>query len=436
MSALVRRVLGNARLRGEVGWVVATKLVEFGILFVLLKLLTNVLGKDGYGEYNLAETALILVTQMLLVPIRESYMRDYHGAAERGEQRAAGLLLIRWYATTTLGVALTAAALSAWIGERLEFGRYTVLAWGVLFLFDRWRFLALEVLNMRRRRRAWALRTLGFQAMLVVSIAGALYIGPPTAATALFGYAFASATFAVILAGPMIREIVSLPIDRPSHLLSMAASFGVPFAALLMFQWVQGFADRYLLKVMLDTEAVGLYVAAYQVSGIPYSLMLRIGHNLLVPIAYQRGRDPGNATRIWSADKILLAGLGVQIVVGAAMLLVYLAIGPELVVLLTNETFVVPATMVVVLAAGRYVQAIAQATQPIFAIHQRMVGMLWLRLFGAVVTVGICVPMIRAYGAFGAALGSLLALIIYLVALWLGPAGCWWMIRDARRGRT
>jgi hypothetical protein len=41
-----------------VGWVVTGKLVEFAILLVLLKLLTNVRARPGYGEYELAETAL------------------------------------------------------------------------------------------------------------------------------------------------------------------------------------------------------------------------------------------------------------------------------------------------------------------------------------------------------------------------------------------
>lgn len=411
----------------------ATKVAEFGILFALLKLLTNALGKEGYGEYNLAETAMILFTHTLLAPIREAYLRNYHGSLERSERRAAGLILIRWYAVGTIGVALSAVLLSSWVSERFGFGRQTVLAWGVLFLFDRWRFLAIEALNMRRERRTWALRSIAFQATLVICVAAFLQIGPPAAATALFGYAFASFLFALIVAGPMIREIVALPVGNPSHLGGLAVSFGIPFAVLLILQWIQGFADRYLLKALLDAETVGLYVAAYQVCGLPYALMLRIGHNLLVPIAYQRAGDLDDATRLWSADKLLLVGLGLQAFVGAAMLLFYWTFGRWLIVALTNETFLVPTATVVALAAGRYVQALAQATQAIFAVHRRMTNMLWIRVFGAAATLGICVPMIEQRGAFGAALGSWMALSLYLAALWFGPSGCWRMVRAARQ---
>lgn len=433
IGALAGRLVGDARLRSEMIWVVATKTAELAILFVLLKLLTNVLGKEGYGEYNLAETALILFGQILLVPVRESYLRDYHGAVERGERRAAGMILVRWYGVATVSVAVVAALLTGWVSERFEFGRWTALAWGLLFLFDRWRFLALDVLNMRRERRAWAIRSIGFQALLVPCVGAALWIGPPTAATALFGYAFASLIFALVVAAPMVAEIVRMPVGRPSHLASMAVTFGVPFGALLLFQWVQGFADRYLLKAMLEPETVGLYVAAFQVCGIPYALMLQIGHSLLVPIAYQRAADPTDGSRLWAADRVMLGGLAVQAVVGALMLFAYAAFGRRLVVLLTNDDFVVPATTLVVLAAGRYVQALSQATQPIFAIHQRMTHMLWLRLFGAVVTLGVCIPMIRSFGTLGAAAGTLVSLTLYLIALWFGPSGCFWLLRAARR---
>ena len=83
--------MGDPRLRAEVGWVLVNKLGEFSMLFVLLKVLTNTLGKDGYGEYHLAEASLILLAALLLAPVSESFLRDYHSSSRRGEggRRAA-----------------------------------------------------------------------------------------------------------------------------------------------------------------------------------------------------------------------------------------------------------------------------------------------------------------------------------------------------------
>src|SRR5690606_5720472 len=214
----------------------------------------------------------------------------------------------------------------------------------------------------------------------------------------------------------------------------LVVTFGVPLGVLTAFQWVQGFIDRYLLKAFLDIEAVGLYVATYQVCGIPYTLLLRISHNLLKPIAYQRGHDVDDARSLWAADRLLLAGLGIQAVVGAVMLIGYAAFGPQLVVLVTSQEFVVSTTTIVLLAAGRYVQALGQALSSIFAVHKRTGSFLGFRIFGACLTVAICVPLIQRHGILGAAAGSLLSLTLYLIGLLFGPSGCWWLIRSARQG--
>ena len=432
LVAPIARLISTPRLRAEVGWVVVNKTAEFGLLFLLLKLLTNTLGREGYGEYNLAETAIVLLGSVLLVPISESYMRDFHASRRRGESRASGVFLLRWYLAATCGVALAAAVLSPAIGERFGIGRWTALAAGLVFLFDRWRFLGQEALNIRRERRAWTLLNVGYSITLVLAIGAAVRLGPAQASTALFGFAAAAALFAALVAGPMALRILRSPPGPPSDIRRLALTFGAPLGALMAFQWVQGFIDRYLLKAFLDMEAVGLYVAAYQVCGIPYTLLLRISHNLLTPIAYQRGHDVRDAGSLWAADRLLLAGLAIQAVIGALMLVGYGLFGPRLVVLLTSPDFVVPTSTVVVLAAGRYVQALGQGLQPVFAVHKRTGAVLRFRVFGAILTVAICTPLTQQFGLFGAALGSLLALVLYLVGLVFGPSGCWWMIRRTR----
>jgi hypothetical protein len=104
-----RRIASTPRLRAEFGWVLANKIAELGLQFALLKVLTTRLGKKEYGEFNLAETAVMLVGTIVLMPVHEAYMRDYHGGIARGYKRSAALVLIRWYALATLGTALVLA---------------------------------------------------------------------------------------------------------------------------------------------------------------------------------------------------------------------------------------------------------------------------------------------------------------------------------------
>jgi O-antigen/teichoic acid export membrane protein len=432
-TAAFTRIRASRRLKSEIGWVVLNKAMEFGLMFGLLKVLSNRLGKAGYGEYNLAETAVVFVTVIVLMPVHEAYLRDYHGAADREEKRAAGGLLLRWYAIATVSIGLLVALFTHRLAAWFDVGPWTPLAAGLIFVFERWRYLGQDVLNIQRRRRAWALYNLGYFGLQLSVISLAVTLGPATPSTALLAYAAAAAIFCIPVTGPLIRDVLRAPPGNPSRLPRLIVSFGLPLGALLVFQLVQNMADRYIVKAILDPESVGLYVAAYQVCGIPYILILRVFHDLLTPIAYQRGRDVDDPAQIWSADRLILVGLAAQLLVGFAMLGFYAAFGGRLLVSLTNEQFALPTTTIVILAAARFAQSIAQATQPIFAVHHRLGSMLWFRLFGAVATLVICWYATRAHGLVGAAAGTCAALSAYTLALVFAPRGCWWLVRDVRR---
>ena len=428
----MRRGIGDERLRSEVGWVILNKAAELVLLFGLLKLLTNGIGKAGYGEYNITDTALLLVSSVVLAPVHQAFLRDYHGSHERDEARGAAVYLIRWFGLVTLAIALVGMVFSRQLAAWFELSPWTPFAAGVLFLTERWRLIGQDILNIQRRRKHWALANLAFIVSLIAAIAAVVEWGPASAPGALFAYAAVAGVFGIGLTAGFLRDVVRLPRGLPSGLAKLTLGFGVPYAALLVFQWIQGFGDRYLVKALLDAESVGLYVAAYQVCGVPFALILRIAHDLLTPVAYRRAQDATDPVQFWSADKLLIGGIAIQIVAGLAMLVFYAFFGQWLLIFLTNDQFELPATTLVLLAAARFAQSMSFATQPIFAVHHRLSDMLWFRCFGAVLNLGICAWAIARHGIPGAALGTLLATGLYLVALVFGPRGCWWLVAGVR----
>lgn len=434
LIAAFTRSWSNPRLRAEVGWVGFSKLVEFLSFFALLKVLATQLGRAGYGEYNLTETSAFLLSCIVVAPLYQSFLRDYYGAAERDERRAAWSFACRWLGGVTLASALLFGSVSPKLAEWFDVGVWTPLAGGLLFLCERWRQFGQEVLNIERRRRRAALLNSAFAICQIGAVVVALRVGPATATTALLAFAAVSGLFALFTAGPLVKAGLSAPAGRPSGLPRLVVTYGLPYAALLLLQWIQGFSDRYMVKALLDAESVGLYVAAYQIMGVPYALVLRMGADLLTPIAYQRSGGGEDPERLWSADKVLAAGIGGQVAIGCAMLGFYALFGRELMVLMTSDQFVLPTTTLITLAAARFAQSIAMASQPIFAVHQRMQDVLWFRLAGAVVTLPTCWYMISHYGIDGAALGAFLSLTAFLGLVYLGPNGACWLVREARRG--
>ena len=422
------------RIRTEIAWVAAGKAVEFMAAFGLLKVLTARLGAAPYGEYNLADTSLVLLHAIALVPVHESFLRAYHGARDSGDLRAEMRTLIRGYALVTVSVACIAIVSSPWLAGPLGFHTWTAAAAGLVFFFDRWRFLGLDYRNIRRERRSAALQAGGFQLSLLAAILAAV-IWIPTASAALFAYAAMAACWAALGLRRPLTEFRALPPSTSRKLRGMVVAFGIPLAAVLALQWFQSFGDRYLLKGLLDAKTVGLYVAAYQVSGIPYTLMFRVCHELVVPIAYERAGDGSDPARLQAGDMLLLELFAIQLTIGAALLLFYAEFGARFVVLLTSSEFALPGSLVLALACARWVQNLGFALQPIFALHHRTRALLGFRLFGAVVSVSFAAIGIRKGGALGAAIGSASALLLYLAALILAPGGVVSLVRGARRQR-
>jgi O-antigen/teichoic acid export membrane protein len=429
----VARVAGNPRLRGEAGWVIANKLVNFALVFVSLKVMTSLIGKEAFGEYNLSIAALVLVTNIVIVPFNRPYRRLYHTAETRGEGRSAAVSLLKGYAVGTCAVVVAAAALTIPFSRWFGLGLWTTLAAGLVFLGNQWRLLGLDVRTIRRQRSVHTLQDLGFQLTRLGLLVAFVLFWHASAAVALLTLAIAAALFAIIGVIPFVRETIARPPGPVSSLMPMVVSFGVPTALVLICQWVQGFGDRYILRALLDFGSVGVYVAAYQVCGAPFALMTGIVDGWLRPIAYQRCKGTNAPQELWSADKVLLGGIVLYVVLGALALPVYLAWGPQLVVLLTSPEFAPTLGVVITLTLGRYIQCLTLLVQMFYAVHQKMAASLAFRIVGALLTIPICWFTTRAYGVFGAALGMLIAVGIYAILLSVGPGGCLWLVRANHR---
>lgn len=432
-SKEIARAIGNKSIREELAWVAVAKMGDFLLLFALLKVLTTSLGKSGYGEYNLAETSLVLLAAALLAPVSESFIRELHHARSRGEGRHAGTFLLRWYVSVTLGIAACTTLFSAQLGAAFDVRPSTVAAGGVAFVADRWRILGLEVWSMRRQRRRWALQSVAYSGVLLGAMAAAMSLGDPTPGLALAVYASVAALFAIVGTAPVVREILTLPHGPKSSLAGLVVGFGIPFGLLLLLQWVQGFADRFLIKALLDdAAAVGLYAAAFQACGAPFTLLYQITHNLLRPIAYQQA-DATRPESLWAADRLLLLGIASQVATGIAATAFLIWLGPRLIVLLTDSSFQVSRATVAALTIGRLAQMTCASIQPMFAVHHAMNRLLNFRFGGAVLTLLLCFPLTKLYGIFGTALGTSIALTGYFVALSFMPGGAASLLMSARR---
>ncbi len=425
------RELG-ARLSGEIGWVVFHKIAEQLLLFVALKLLTNLLTPAAYAEYNLVLTACLLLGHLLIMPMQQAYLRQHHAAHDAGALGDAGRTLLRWYGTVTVGVAVLAAGLSALLSGPLGLERWSILIGGLCFAADRWRTFAVQYQEVLRQRRRNAIENVGFLTLDAAAVALAAWVGA-SASAALSAHATTAMLFGVLGCYRFVRSVMSAPPGPPAQLLSLVRSFGAPYGVMLLLQWLQGFADRFLVSAQLDLAQAGVYIAAYVVCGAPFMLAVAVLRALLIPVAYQRAKDVSDARQVWSADRLLLLGALLYGLLVLAATPLYLFFGGTLLRLLTNPEFALPNTTLALLALGRAAQCLGNYLEVFFAVHQRMTGSLAFRTLGSVLVIPICWYGIASAGLPGAALGVFVASIAYILSLTLAPGGLLGMVMSARR---
>lgn len=409
------------------------RVLEFLVVFLSIKLLTALLGAAQFGEFTLAQTATQLAANILLMPMNQAYLRYYHTAYEQGAQGTAGRQLFFWYACVTIGLLVTIGAITMPLATLLSVAALTPLATAVWFAADRWRNLALEIFELRRERSSGAMASMTYQIASLLALLAGLWLLPRMAWVAILISSAVALIWAFASLRPEWRRISSAPPDAPSQLKSLVRSFGLPAAALLVFQWVQSNVDRYLVASYVSKSSAGVYVAANQLFGAPTLLMINVMNWLILPVAYQRARDIKVAEQLWSADKVVLTGIGLYFALGVCVLPVCYFWGPWLLTLMTTADFQLSGVEITLIGLTRLLQGAFILVQIVFAVHQRMVSSLTLRILGALIAVPAIWIGVRAAGISGAAAGAALSSVAYMLLLLFGPAGAFWMIRDNRR---
>jgi O-antigen/teichoic acid export membrane protein len=414
----VRQLLASPRARSESLWVVLHKGIEFVLTLGLLKLLTNLLSKGTFGEYQLGLTTLVLINNVFEQPISQAYLRQYHTAAGQGASRSALLQTMRWLRTSTVFVCGACFLLSWPLAALFGLERFTIVAIGLIFLTNRWRSLRVNVLN-------------------ILSAAGLLLISR-TATTGLLAYATAAAVFGSFSRRKLRANLEKLPEGAPAPFASLVYTYGLSLGILTTCQWLQMFAERYVLGIQLDLITVGRYVAAYQVCGFPFMMMNTVLTALVLPVAFQRARDISNPAQLWSADRLLLAGVGVYLAAGVAIVAGYAAFGPFLLRLLTSKAYVLSAGTLTLIAAARLLIFCSLTLHMFFKVHQQTRFLLLYSVIGGVIAVGIAWFLISAHHATedaaitAASLAVLITAVIYNLMLMFAPGGLWQLLCGVR----
>jgi O-antigen/teichoic acid export membrane protein len=295
------------RLSKEGFWIVIGQVLAVAGSLVGVRLLTELLAPNVYGELALGLTVATLVNQFIFGPIGGGITRFYAPAIEYGD--LVGYLndskKIMIYATSLvllIGIIIVAAinimGQSKWVAVFLS-----ALVFAILSGYS----ATLSGIQSAARHRSIVALHQGADTLLRALLSAVLVVLlGATSKVAMIGNVLASA---IILSSQFYffrkRIQIKSSIDAKSNNWEKYIwLFSWPMGFWGIFTWLQLSSDRWALQIFSSIDDVGKYAVLYQLGFVPISLISGMAIQFLLPIMYQRAGDANDIKRNINANKL------------------------------------------------------------------------------------------------------------------------------------
>jgi O-antigen/teichoic acid export membrane protein len=295
------------RLTKEASWIVAGQIAAITGSLVLMRVLTEYLEPEQYGQLALGLSVAAFFNQVAMGGISAGIVRFYSIAVEKydlpGYLHASNRLM--GYATAVVvAIALVLMTGLLWLGYSQWMGLVAAaLVFSVLSGYN----VSLSGIQNAARQRAVVAFHVGVDAWLKIFLAICVMIWVGSSSTAVvLGYALSS--LIVTCSQLYFLRLLTHPQVTATHTHENWGRqiwlYSWPFATWGVFAWVQQGSDRWALQTFATTQDVGLYALLFQLGYVPIGLVTSMAMGFLAPILYQHSGSASNHTQNASVHRL------------------------------------------------------------------------------------------------------------------------------------
>jgi len=194
------------------------------------------------------------------------------------------------------------------------------------------------------------------------------------------------------------------------RLLLESLSFGVPLIVAEMANHISNMGDRFVLQVLLGSEAVGLYSVGYGLTTHLKSL-LAVGMLVITPMYVKIWEEQGRK----KTEEFLNSTLDYYLMVAIPGIILFSALGGDLLVLLASSKYEQARVLLPYLAAPLIFHgAISIYTAGIF-IHKKTKLILYFTVSAGILNIILNYMLIPIMGIVGAAVATLISYMFLIV---------------------
>lgn len=410
------------RIGREFLWISAGQAAAVLGALVGVRILTELLTPEAYGQLALGMTAATLVNQIALGPLSSSAMRFYTPAREAGALRSFLAAVGRLVGKATLAIALVAMLLGVGLVFMGQSHWLLLCVLAVCFaLLSGYNSVLSGIQNAARHRTIVALHQ-GMQSWGRALSAWVLVVWlGATSASAMLGYVLAMLGVLVSQA-VFFRRIAPfgggpLPFEQAAvhKWQRQVFTYAWPFAAWGVFAWAQLVSDRWALQFFGSTYDVGLYAVLYQIGYYPISLAATLVVQLVAPVLFQRAGDASSTermARVYNLNwRLTWAALGLTLLAFLTALAIYDFVFRVFVAsAYASVAYLLPW---MILSGGLFATGQTAALTLLSSLESRM--LMWPKVVTAVVGVGLHIAGAAFFGVVGVVAAGLVFAATYLI---------------------
>lgn len=385
---------------------ISTKLI--GI--VLLPLYTAHITVAEYGVLGILEITIMILTQVLILGQTQAILR-FHNLEEYKEKRKSTLFTIFIFLfaigllINIVGQSCT-SKLSSLFSKPTDFAIYFRLCFVIIFL----RIinnLFLSVLRAKEKSVFYAIANtikfiiiLGFNIYFVafakIGVKGILY-----------SYLIGDGVLFLILCPNMISKMIP---KFDSKIFKAVLFFGFPLVFSGLAHMLLNMGDRYILKLLVDYKAVGLYNLGYKVAGVLNMFLIQSFSLASLPIAYKiygKKGDKRYFSKMHTYFVFVLCWAGLGLSLFSKEVIKLLALNPDYWAAYTVVPVIV---LAYVFAGGKSVTSLGMYLTG----KTRFIA--YNTIFAMLLNIGLNFLLVPKYGMMGAAIATLIAFIaLYII---------------------
>lgn len=290
------------RKRQELIWVATGQALTLGIGFLSLKILTNIMEAALYGQLMLGTSIAALVSLLIYGPLGQAATRFYSVCRERGDlgnyvcafrnihTRLLWALLLPTFVIVVVFHLVVGGVWPHLVAVAILYSAVTGINHGFLSMFSGMRRRAVVALHQGGESAA---RLLGAViAMLIAGISpGVALIGYVSGSLLVMGSLFRVASTTVELDHRSSRR--SPRVNTPSGVARKTIykeiwQYVLPFLVWAVIGYAIMHGDRWILQGVGGSEAVGIYIAIYQIGSALPNAIISVICQYVEPVVFER----------------------------------------------------------------------------------------------------------------------------------------------------